>query len=123
MEEQVDESYDPTADFFRAAPQATPMHQPEYAPVDVVSVPIPEGAIPQGEVIDIEMPQVEAASATAANNEVGSAGSEGTSGAPGMSYCCTMQNIDRFGSCRSWISILYRVAKVVRDTIAQKLRC
>ena len=86
MEEQVDESYDPTADFFRAAPQATPMHQPEYAPVDVVSVPIPEGAIPQGEVIDIEMPQVEAASAAADNNEGGSAGGEGTSGAPGLSY-------------------------------------
>ena len=83
MEEQVDESYDPTADFFRAAPQATPMHQPEYAPVDVVSVPIPEGAIPQGEAIHIEMPQVEAAAAAAA--EGGSAaGGEGTAGAPGL---------------------------------------
>ena len=104
MEEQVDESYDPTADFFRAAPQATPMHQPEYPPVDVVSVPIPEGAIPQGEAIDIEMPQVEAASAAATANEGGSAGGEGTSGVPGMSnilsdLCFCSCTVDGFRSC------------------------
>ena len=51
VEEPVDESYDPTADFFRAAPPSmTPMYQPEYKePVglNLTAVPIPEGAVPQ----------------------------------------------------------------------------
>ena len=82
--EEVDESYDPTADFFMA--QEAPQPQQEQESVEVVSVPmdIPEGAIPQGEAIHIEMPQVEAAAAAAA--EGGSAaGGEGTAGAPGLS--------------------------------------
>ena len=43
--EEVDESYDPTADFFRA--QEDPQQQ-QQQPMEVVSaVPIPEGAILQ----------------------------------------------------------------------------
>ena len=87
VEEQVDENYDPTADFFRAAPPSmTPMYQPEYKAIDLGlnPVPIPTGAVPQGEAIDIETtppPPVEAAATAAVVPEGGSDGGEGTSGA------------------------------------------
>ena len=100
MEEQVDESYDPTADFFQAAPHATPMYQPEYPQIDVVSaVPIPEGAVAQGEAIDIEMPHhVEAA---AAAEGASAADGEGTSaGAPGM-LCRSRMSPFHVCFCRS----------------------
>ena len=52
----MDENYDPTVDFFRAAPPSmTPMYQPEYKAINLGRlnpVPIPTG--------DIETP-VEAA--------------------------------------------------------------
>ena len=85
----MDENYDPTVDFFRAAPPSmTPMYQPEYKSIDfglpvAQPVPIPTGAVPQGEAIDIETTQPQTVEAAAASEgaEGGNAGGEGSSGA------------------------------------------
>ena len=86
----MDENYDPTVDFFRAAPPSmTPMYQPEYKSIDfglpvAQPVPIPTGAVPQGEAIDIETTQpqtVGEAAAASEGAEGGNAGGEGSSGA------------------------------------------
>ena len=89
----MDENYDPTVDFFRAAPPSmTPMYQPEYKSIDfglpvAQPVPIPTGAVPQGEAIDIEttQPQTGAEAAHAAEGDAADGG-EGTSGAAAGMY-------------------------------------
>ena len=80
----------------------TPMYQPEYKAIDLglnPIVPIPTGAVPQGEAIDIETQPQTVAEAGASAEVAGDAadgGGEGTSGAAGISKGFLYNNAFRF---------------------------
>ena len=63
----------------------TPMYQPEYKAIDLGlnPVPIPTGAVPQGEAIDIETTQPQTVGEAAAASEGAGDTADGGEGTPG----------------------------------------